>query len=286
MGKYHLQHTKAPSTHSIGNIELNNSIKDSTLHSMENNIRSEPLNEWNMCRRENIVLCDKCSGENLQLSESSSKGRGSIVSQTQLDHRNPTMSDNRRTRCTGRHGKHSSREDPSKHMSDNRDNLQEDYSLCTGGHGILSLTEDSSKRSVDLQCTCRITHHQSQSSLSSMDKNLSIHLTRLKCSRYRPLTDSNLNVINYQKTPKKRESIPKTFYKRTEEFPLDILSHSSPTVACRQKDRYIHGKSDELTVFQLSDIEYLSHEYKEFTQKLCDKQAFHASTKCSSAIPK
>ena len=272
---------------------------------MENNIHSEPLNEWNMCRRENhipfepgyernmcskenVLLCDKCCRVNVKLSVLYPSGMRSTVQPTQMDHRNPSMSDNRwkiqkdYQKCIGSHEIYSLRGNYSPCVKGNREKPQEDYPDITMGYGLHSTSAYSSKGCMDLQCTCRITHNQSRSSLSGMEKSLSAHLSRLKCSQTRPVTYSNPNVINHVTTQKDIESIQQITYNRIE----DTLSYSSPTVPRTQKDRYTDSKSDELTVFQLSDAEYLSHESKEFTQKLCDNQAFQASTKCSSAIPK
>ncbi len=273
---------------------------------MENNIPSEPLNERNMRTRENVLLCDKCCGENVKPSQfCPTSGSRSIVQCRQLDHRNPRMRvDTKRIqedyqKCTRSHGifptSRSTQMDPGSScvsdnrkgiqadypkctMKGNRGNLQEDYPKSSEGHGLHSTSAYSSKCSADLQCTCKIT--QSWESISGLDKDLSIHLSRFKCSQTRPLTKSNPTVINHVNAQKEMDSIRQITYNRKE----DTLPHSSPTLAHTQ-DRYIHDKSDELKVFQLSDTEHLSHESEEFTQKFCDKQAFQASSKCSSAIP-
>ncbi len=238
---------------------------------MENNILSEPGNVRNMCRRENVVLCDKCSGENVKLPVLCPSGMGSRVQTTQLICVPSSMSDNRGrlqedfVKCTRSHGIHSSKEDFSKCICDKWRQMQEDYHVGMGSH----------KADMDLPNSCRITCQQPQDSLSGR-----IHCLK-RCSQTRSLTCSNPSVINHLKIQKEMESIQQITYNRIE----DTLPHSSPTVACTQKDRYIHGKSDKLLVFQLSDTE-LSHGSQEFTQKLPDKQPFQASAKCSSAIPK
>ncbi len=213
---------------------------------------------------------------------------------------NSCMSDNREKiqkdyqKCTGSQGIYSSKRDFSQSMSDKGMQIQKDYQECTGHLGILSLGGDSTKYSMDLPCTCRITHHQSRSSLSVMDNNLSIHLSRIKFSQTRPLTGSNLNVINQVSIQKKRESIPKTLHKRTERISEDILHHRSLAMACKQKKELTNSPRDDLIDFQRQtasspstmDTNKVSHKSQEFTQKLADKLPFQALHKCSLLIHK
>ncbi len=331
MEKYQLEHTTASSTHSRGIIDLYNITKDSSLHSMENIIPSEPLNERNMCRKENVLLCDKCSGQNVKLCESVTIGVNVILSQScsirrgsvVLDYIPSSMSDNRgnllkgypkSTGCHrvtlqeyyslyfGSHGIHSSEGNSSKRTSDNRVNLLEDYSECTGSHRIHSSKGNFSRSMRDIrilkpmdyqECigshegysckcymelpnTCRISGQQSQSSLSEVFHCLT------RCSQTRSSTYSNPSVINHMNPQKGMESIRQITYNRIE----DTLHHSSPTVPCTQKDRYIHGKSDELTVFQPLVTQDLSKKSQDFTLISPDKLPFQVPTKWSSVTPK
>ncbi len=286
--KYQSQHTQLSSTHSIGNSDLYKNTKDGNLHSMENIVPSEPGNERNMFRRENVLLCDKCCRENVRLCELCPYGRGSKMQATQLDYRKPSMSDNSGRiqedyqRCTGSHRLHSSTRGFAEDMGDKGIHIPMDYQECLESHGLLSLKGNSSKCLVDVPCACRITHHQSRSSLSSTDKNQSIHLSRLKCSQTRPLTHGNPNVINQKTTQKEMESIRQITYSREE----DKLPHSLPTVPRIQKDRYTKSKSDKLTVFQPLYTEQLTYRSQQFTQKPPDKLPFQGSTKCPSVIYK
>ena len=310
---------------------------------MENNIPSEPPNARNICRRENVVLCDKCWGENIKLCESGPCGIGSKMQTTRMDPMSSCVSDNRRgieedyPKCTRSHGIHSTKgnfsgyDNSSRHfsrqrMNDDRLNLQDDYSECigsqgiyssrdnsstsmkgnrqnpqedypkiTGGHGLHSTSAYSSKDSMDLQCTCRITHHQSRSSLSGMDKSLSARLSRLKWSQTRSLTGSNHSVINHVETQKEMESISQITYNRIGESPEEALPHGSPSVAHTQKEGFTYNHPrDGLIVIQSQtalfpttmDMNKVSHESQEYTQKLADKLPFQALSKCSLLIHK